>query len=557
MLEKNGAARARDTSADGYRNRIEAFALMHFAPLWQFIQSVDLLEKWANDKIINRAVKRARSRPSPFGSMAKRGDPHNSMAGYTSWELMTDHSWFKRHLPQSTLGQPGDPRGPLPPLGELAELFQRKPGHEPAANKSSLLLASFAEWFTDGFLMTDPSDPRKTHTSHHIDLNQIYGLTRPESDAVRVKSEQIGQKGRLKTEICPKTGEAFAPFYFDESGEPKVEFKDLRPPARLAEYLQIVGPKRTAEIKRSIFAFAGERSNTTPYTSMFNTLFLREHNRLASLIEVAHPDWDDERVFQTARNVNIVLLVKIVVEEYVNHLAPYHFQLSADPSVAWHKPWNKPNWIPIEFNLLYRWHSMIPGNLEVGDASVPVEQFVFDNSHLTKIGLGAAMQSASSQRATRIGLTNTPDFLLHVEIASIAQGRKHRLASYNDYREAMGYGRVQKHEQITGDPEKIRLLKKHYGDDVEKIEFFVGLFAEDVGPKGAVPPLIGRMVALDAFSQALTNPLLSEHAFNPRTFSDVGWEQIMTTKNISQMLHRNLDGDTNEYQITMELPQLR
>ena len=70
--------------------------------------------------------------------------------------------------------------------------------------------------------------------------------------------------------------------------------------------------------------------------------------------------WNDERVFQTARNINIAQLIKIVVEEYINHISPYHFHLTADPSVSWDAGWNMPNWIPIEFNLLYRWHSSTP-----------------------------------------------------------------------------------------------------------------------------------------------------------------------------------------------------
>ena len=66
--------------------------------------------------------------------------------------------------------------------------------------------------------------------------------------------------------------------------------------------------------KRTIFAFAGERANSTPMTAMLSTLFLREHNRLCAMLEANNPDWDDERIFQTARNINIALLIKIVVE---------------------------------------------------------------------------------------------------------------------------------------------------------------------------------------------------------------------------------------------------
>ena len=65
---------------------------------------------------------------------------------------------------------------------------------------------------------------------------------------------------------------------------------------------------------------------------LLNTLFLREHNRVAGALADAYPGWDDERLFQTARNIMIVLLIKIVIEEYINHITPYHFRLQADPA---------------------------------------------------------------------------------------------------------------------------------------------------------------------------------------------------------------------------------
>ena len=51
-------------------------------------------------------------------------------------------------------------------------------------------------------------------------------------------------------------------------------------------------------------------------------------------------------------------------------------------------------------------------------------------------------------------------------------------------------------------------LRDIYGH-VGRIEFYVGLFAEDPRPGSDLPGLMGRMVGIDAFSQALTNPLLA------------------------------------------------
>ena len=50
------------------------------------------------------------------------------------------------------------------------------------------------------------------------------------------------------------------------------------------------------------------------------------------------------------------------------------------------------------------------------------------------------------------------------------------------------------------------------------------------------------MVAVDAFSQALTNPPLSEDVFNEATLTPLGWRIIQETANLSQILERNSSG---------------
>ncbi len=146
--------------------------------------------------------------------------------------------------------------------------------------------------------------------------------------------------------------------------------------------------------------------------------------------------------------------------------------------------WNRENWIPVEFNLLYRWHSLVPEVAIWKGTSMPIANARFDNGPLLRDGLGAALDSASRSEAWRFGLFNTAEMLRPVELASLQQGRLNRLATYNDYRELMKYPRVTRFEQISENRDVVATLKRLYGD-VDRIEFFVGIFAED--PPDAPP----------------------------------------------------------------------
>ena len=48
------------------------------------------------------------------------------------------------------------------------------------------------------------------------------------------------------------------------------------------------------------------------------------------------------------------------------------------------------------------------------------------------------------------------------------------------------------------------------------------------------------MVAFDAFSQVLTNPLVAPRVFLPETFSEEGMNIIETTGTLKQLIARNI-----------------
>ena len=116
-----------------------------------------------------------------------------------------------------------------------------------------------------------------------------------------------------------------------------------------------------------LFAIGTERGNVTPGYAMMNVLFLREHNRVARELQKEYPCWDDDRLFETTRNILIHLLLKIVVQDYINHIAPYHFKFRLYGGQEIRKPWYRTNWVALEFNLLYRWHSLVPDHVYFGE----------------------------------------------------------------------------------------------------------------------------------------------------------------------------------------------
>ena len=59
-----------------------------------------------------------------------------------------------------------------------------------------------------------------------------------------------------------------------------------------------------------------------------------------------------------------------------------------------------------------------------------------------------------------------------------------------------------------------------------------------------LPPLIGRLVGLHAFSQLMTNPLFAPQVYNTETFSRRGAEIIAETRSLADMVRRNIPEGT-------------
>lgn len=142
------------------------------------------------------------------------------------------------------------------------------------------------------------------------------------------------------------------------------------------------------------------------------------------------------------------------------------------------------------------------------------------------------------QTTGRVGLGDAAEFLLDVKRHSLEMARGCGLASSNAHRRRYGLKPYDSFEPLTGEREIAARLRALYGG-VDELERFVALFAESYGARDMMGELLTVMVANDAFTQALTNPLLAEAAYGPQTFSAEGLRIIESAETLADVIARN------------------
>jgi len=186
---------------------------MRFGPVWRFFQRVPPLEKIVNRYLINQGINTLP--PRPYRLSTKRD--------FTTQDTLVDKTYNCRQL------EPTDDVEPRtdPDPAKLVELFRRE--EFIPCEKSTVLFAYVAQWFTDGFLRSDRKnvdndvrDIRRNESTHEVDLAQLYGLDDTETNILRDKRHPmlLAHVGEI--------GEELPPDLYDADGARVGQFADLR-----------------------------------------------------------------------------------------------------------------------------------------------------------------------------------------------------------------------------------------------------------------------------------------------------------------------------------------
>uniref|UniRef100_A0A8D2N0X6 PGH1 synthase n=1 Tax=Zonotrichia albicollis TaxID=44394 RepID=A0A8D2N0X6_ZONAL len=408
----------------------------------------------------------------------------NSDYGYISWEAYANVSYYTRVLPPvpddcpTPMGTKGKLQLPDPQL--LAERFLLRQKFEADPRGTNMMFAFFAQHFTHQFFKTSGKMGRgfTKALGHGVDLGHLYG-----DNLQRQHQLRLFRDGKLKFQVPPST---------TETHPSPVSQGCLKP--------------------------------------MF----------LWQLLSDPSPDALDEQLFQTARLILIGETIKIVVEDYVQHLSGYYLSLKFDPELLFGSQFQYRNRIAVEFNQLYHWHGLMPDSFIIQGQEYSYKQFLYNTSMLMDYGVEALVESFSKQVAGRIGGGQTINAnVLHVAVGVIRESRQLRLQPFNEYRKRFGMKPYKSFQELTGEEEKAAELEELYGD-IDALEFYPGLLLEKPQPNGIFGESMVEIGAPFSLKGLFGNPICSPEYWKPSTFGGATGFEIVKTASLEKLVCLNV-----------------
>jgi Animal haem peroxidase len=306
-----------------------------------------------------------------------------------------------------------------------------------------------------------------------------------------------------------------------------------------------------------------------------HAIFVREHNTVCDMLAEAHPDWDDDRLFHTARLVIAALIAKI-------HTIEWTPSLLNNPLLRYGM---RANWFGLlgesirkrfgrlsksdilcgilgsptdhdgvryamteEFVAVYRMHPLMPDDFAFRDAKTGAALGSYSLTDVAgrgarqvidTIGIENALYYLGTANPGALELKNYPNalrdlrtqeakpFTVDLAALDIFRDRERGVPRYNQFRALLDMPRIERFEDLTPDAELAKEIEALYGD-IDKVDTLIGCLAETPPPGFAFSDTAFRIFILMA-SRRLKSDRFFTRDFTPEIYSQEGFDWVMNT----------------------------
>ena len=297
------------------------------------------------------------------------------------------------------------------------------------------------------------------------------------------------------------------------------------------------------------FFLAGDvRSNENIGLTAMQTLWVREHNRLAA--EIAETDFAgqdlsdpevDELIYQRARQQVIGLIQNITYNEFL----PSTLGFNAIPTYSGYDPTVDVGMSNEFAAAAFRiGHTTLSNELLIGDGgtSIPLADAFFQPHFVSDNGIDGILEGLTLQLmqesdnhivdAVRNFLDDGPGFDLAA--INIQRGRDHGLPDINTLRESIGLDRIDDFSELTSDKELASLFEDIYGTP-DNADPWIAMISEDHVP-GTMTGETNYAILVDQFTRLRDG----DRFYFENALDDELAAEIKATR-LSDVIERNTD----------------
>ncbi|RHW24778.1 peroxidase [Nocardioides immobilis] len=304
---------------------------------------------------------------------------------------------------------------------------------------------------------------------------------------------------------------------------------------------------------------------------LLHTLFAREHNTVVAAIKKAHPEYDDQRLFELGVLVVSALIAKIHTVEWTPCVLR-HPALQIGMSANWYGALGEafrdkvgrvgdsealsgiigsstdhhsaPFSLTEEFVSVYRMHPLIPDDwtfyslesgVQVQEAFFTDLQGRYTRDFMDSLEMGDMWYSIGKASAGAVCLHNYPNSLRNLtrvdgqitDLATldIVRDRERGVPRYNDFREALRMPRRKRIEDITPNKQWAKEMNEIYHGDVDAVDLQIGMQAEQP-PKGFGFSDVAFRIFILMASRRLKSDRFFTKDFRPEVYTKTGFDWV-------------------------------